>query len=202
MKKKQLNSTDAKSIGNQLIIETRLETDNSVMSLNSLGSQVSLNEKQLRKKLERKNVQIAAEINECLDYIRSLVDVDINNRRLTRLRTAKIGISSLIRAMRKDDYLLLQGDHIAEIDMAKFYIPKIDNYGPMLRAKRADQQKALTHKFKENREMKDGRKKPKTNLPRIGSTRSAVNHSIEFGSAYPPGSRRGHPTTGSQSHRG
>lgn len=128
-----------KHTGNQLIIETRLSTNNSAMSLNSLGSSASMNEKQLRKKLEKKNVSIVAEINECLDYIRSLVDVDINNRRLTKLRTAKIGISSLIRAMRKDDYLLLQGDHIAEIDMAKFYIPTIDKYGAMLRQRRADQ---------------------------------------------------------------
>ena len=69
-----------------------------------------MDEYRLFKVLEKKNVSIVGEINECLDYINSLVDVDSNTKRLVKLRSAKIGISALLRAMRKDDYLQLQGD--------------------------------------------------------------------------------------------
>lgn len=83
--------------------------------------------------------------------------------------------------------------------MAKYYVKNLENYAGILRQKRHEQQQAMAQKYRENREMKYGRRKIKQQLPKIGSkamVRASINISQDSSQAsHDP------QTAGSRSHR-
>ena len=51
--------------------------------------------------------------------------MDKANKKLVKQRAAKQAIVSLIRAIKKRDYMLLQGENVPEIEIIKVEIPEI-----------------------------------------------------------------------------
>ena len=43
-------------------------------------------------------------LNEVLMNLKDMIDVDVNTQRLVKLRKSKLGITAIIRAIRKNDY--------------------------------------------------------------------------------------------------
>ena len=98
--------------------------------------------------LERQNQEIVAEVNESIDCLKEMHDMDYNQKRLSKLRLAKIGITSVIRAIKRDDYMLLHSDNVPEIDQIRYFAPKIDHFSAFLKEKRQEQKKKLNNKFR------------------------------------------------------
>lgn len=61
----------------------------------------------------------------------------MNNKKLNKLRKAKLGIHAIDRAIKKNNFILLRSDHITEIDDVKWFWPEIDNFAGWLRSKRS-----------------------------------------------------------------
>jgi hypothetical protein len=51
--------------------------------------------------------------------------MDKANKKLVKQRAAKQAIVSLIRAIKKRDYMLLKGENVPEIEIIKVEIPEI-----------------------------------------------------------------------------
>ena len=49
----------------------------------------------------------------------------MTQKTLKKLRSAKVAISQLIRAIKKQDYLMLKGDRILELEQIRPYVPEI-----------------------------------------------------------------------------
>lgn len=72
-------------------------------------------------------------MNKVIVELRDLRNFDANTKSLIKMRKAKLGMSAILRAAKKDDYLSLLSDSIPEIDPVRHFWPKIDQFLPWLR---------------------------------------------------------------------
>jgi hypothetical protein len=54
--------------------------------------------------------------------------MDKANKKLCKLRTAKLAVAQIRRAIKKRDYMVLGGDHIPEIDAIKNEIYGVEDF--------------------------------------------------------------------------
>ena len=66
--------------------------------------------------------------------------MDKANKKLVKQRAAKQAIVSLIRAIKKRDYMLLKGENVPEIEIIKVEIPEIMEHKESLIRLRAQEQ--------------------------------------------------------------
>lgn len=76
--------------------------------------------------------------------------MDKANKKLCKLRTAKLAVAQIRRAIKKRDYMVLGGDHIPEIDAIKNEIYGVEDFRKDLLRLRAQERIKFNCRFSTN----------------------------------------------------
>ena len=75
--------------------------------------------------LQQKAYEVSHKLNQTIRNDKGIINLDMTQKTLKKLRSAKVAISQLIRAIKKQDYLMLKGDRILELEQIRPYVPEI-----------------------------------------------------------------------------
>lgn len=78
--------------------------------------------------LDGENERLRLKISQHVKDISNNRELDLNLTELQKCKRAKIGIVSLLRAARKNDFTLLQSDNCPEIKEVRAKVPKISQF--------------------------------------------------------------------------